>query len=315
MKSPVTGESSGLQIGALARLTGVAVKTIRFYSDAGLLAPAGRTAARYRLYGAADRVRLEQIRVLRELGFGLEAIGQLLRKGAAPHAVVAAQLAAVERERSHLGRAAAVLRAALAGADPAEAALRVAAVLKLSALQRGAALRASLAAPLHATSVDRAWLDRLLDAAFGAIPDELDDDQWDALVELVALATDPSFGAALAAQSEPFWRRARSFDAARWQRAWGAIVRRGGLLLVERGVLDPHDPRVRRLADAYLAMIARATGRRADARTIRWILARADEHDPRAERFWELVAILHRRPPSPHAAIMRAIMASLRARA
>jgi DNA-binding transcriptional MerR regulator len=315
MKSPVTGESStGLQIGALARLTGVPVKTIRYYSDEGLLAPAGRTRARYRLYGAADRVRLEQIRVLRELGFGLGAVAQLLHRRADPHAVIAAQLAAIERERSHLGRAAAVLRAALAGADPAEAALRVGAVLKLSALQRAAALRASLAAPLHATAVDRVWLDRLLDAAFAEIPAELDDDQWAALVELVALATDPSFGAALAAQAEPFWRRARGFDAARWQRAWTGILRRGAALLAERGALDPRDPRVRRLGDAYLAMIARATGRRPDARTIRWILARADEHDPRAERFWELVAILHRRPPPPHAAIMRAIIASLRAR-
>jgi len=144
MKSPVTGESSGLQIGALARLTGVPVKTIRFYSDAGLLAPAGRTAARYRLYGAADRVRLEQIRVLRELGFGLPAIAQLLHRRADPRAVIAAQLTAIDRERSHLGRAAAVLRAALAGADPATAAVRVGAVLKLSALQRDAALRAGL---------------------------------------------------------------------------------------------------------------------------------------------------------------------------
>jgi len=68
---------------------------------------------------------------------------------------------------------------------------------------------------------------------------------------------------------------------------------------------------VKQLAAAYLAMIARATGRRPDARTRRWILARAAEHDPRAERFWELVSALHRRPPSPHAAIMRAILAAL----
>jgi hypothetical protein len=68
---------------------------------------------------------------------------------------------------------------------------------------------------------------------------------------------------------------------------------------------------VRALASAYVNMIAHATGRRAGASTIRWLLARAREHDPRSERFWELVAILHRRPLPPHAAIMRAIHAAL----
>ncbi|HTJ45717.1 MAG TPA: MerR family transcriptional regulator [Kofleriaceae bacterium] len=311
MKSPVTGESSvGVQIGVLARLTGVPVKTIRFYSDIGLLPPAARTSTRYRLYGGAHRVRLEQIRTLRELGFGLGAIAGLLQRRADPHALVAAQLAAIERERSHLARAGAVLRAALAGADPADAALRVGAILKLSALQRASALRQQLAAPLRDTKVDPTWLDQLLGAAFDRIPDDLDDDQWAALVELVALVTDPSFGDALAKQSRPFWVRARRFDPKRWQRRWVEILR-AGTPLVAAGV-EPVDPRAVALADRYLMMIARATGRRPTKKTISWILARAAEHDPRAERFWELVAILHRRPAPPHAAIMRVIHAALR---
>ena len=38
-----------LSIGELARRAGVAVKTVRFYSDEGLLPPAERTQSRYRL--------------------------------------------------------------------------------------------------------------------------------------------------------------------------------------------------------------------------------------------------------------------------
>jgi DNA-binding transcriptional MerR regulator len=37
-----------LTIGELARLTGLTVKTVRFWSDQGLLPPEGRTRASYR---------------------------------------------------------------------------------------------------------------------------------------------------------------------------------------------------------------------------------------------------------------------------
>jgi hypothetical protein len=44
-----------LTIGELARLTGLTVKTVRFWSDEGLLPPEGRTRAGYRLYGRCSR--------------------------------------------------------------------------------------------------------------------------------------------------------------------------------------------------------------------------------------------------------------------
>ena len=42
-------------IGDLARRTGLTVRTIRFYSDRGIVAPAGRSPAGYRLYDAGRR--------------------------------------------------------------------------------------------------------------------------------------------------------------------------------------------------------------------------------------------------------------------
>ena len=42
-----------LSIGEVGRLTGLPVKTIRYYSDIGLLAAASRTDAGYRRYDAA----------------------------------------------------------------------------------------------------------------------------------------------------------------------------------------------------------------------------------------------------------------------
>ncbi len=65
------GDSGVFTIGELARRTGLTTRTIRFYSDEGLLPPADRTYAGYRLYDAASLARLELLRTLRELGLGL----------------------------------------------------------------------------------------------------------------------------------------------------------------------------------------------------------------------------------------------------
>ena len=53
------GRGLGLTIGQLARRTGLSVKTIRWYSDQGLVPPAGRTAAGYRLFRATLLANLE----------------------------------------------------------------------------------------------------------------------------------------------------------------------------------------------------------------------------------------------------------------
>ncbi|MCH8178262.1 MAG: Cu(I)-responsive transcriptional regulator [Proteobacteria bacterium] len=65
-------------IGEAARLTGVSPKMIRHYEGLGLLPPAPRTDAGYRLYGEAAVHTLHFIRRARDLGFGMADIAQLL---------------------------------------------------------------------------------------------------------------------------------------------------------------------------------------------------------------------------------------------
>jgi len=72
------GDSGVFTIGELARRTGLTTRTIRFYSDEGLLPPADRTYAGYRLYDSASLARLELLRTLRELGLGLVDAGEAL---------------------------------------------------------------------------------------------------------------------------------------------------------------------------------------------------------------------------------------------
>lgn len=90
LKSPATGESrrqhmpspnpthSTFTIGTLALRTGVPVKTIRYYSDQGLLPPAKTDETGYRRYTETDLARLETIRTLRGAGFSLKTIRALL---------------------------------------------------------------------------------------------------------------------------------------------------------------------------------------------------------------------------------------------
>lgn len=66
------------QVGEVAGLTGVSVRTLHHYDRIGLLRPRQRSAAGYRLYGEHDLLRLQQILTLRYLGFPLKHIAELL---------------------------------------------------------------------------------------------------------------------------------------------------------------------------------------------------------------------------------------------
>ena len=72
-------QPENISIGELSRRSGLPVKTIRYYSDVGVLPPAARTRSGYRRYGQADLVRLDLVRTLRELGVDLAAIRRAVR--------------------------------------------------------------------------------------------------------------------------------------------------------------------------------------------------------------------------------------------
>ncbi len=87
------------KIGELAGFTRLSVRALRYYDEIGLLSPSLRSAAGYRMYGAGDVVRLQQIVSLRQLGLPLAQVGEFLRRpDLSPLAIVEAQLARLRQQ-------------------------------------------------------------------------------------------------------------------------------------------------------------------------------------------------------------------------
>src|ERR671939_410630 len=83
--------SAAIRIGGLAKLARGSTSALRYYEEAGLLGPAARTEAGYRIYGPEAAGRLQFVQRAKALGLSLEEVRQLL---ATPPADVA-----VERDR------------------------------------------------------------------------------------------------------------------------------------------------------------------------------------------------------------------------
>ena len=107
------GDGRTFSIGQLAEEFGVTHRTIRFYEDEGLIAPARRGTTR--IYSHGDRGRLALILRGKRFGFSLEEIRQLLdlyhmgdqqqTQIAAAYEIARARLADLESRREELNEA------------------------------------------------------------------------------------------------------------------------------------------------------------------------------------------------------------------
>lgn len=91
-------------IGELAELAGVTTKTLRVYERKGLLLPERNAGNQYRMYTEAAVGKLEQIQLMKYLGFSLEQIEQFLaqNKNSGREEMLLTQKHLLEKKREQL---------------------------------------------------------------------------------------------------------------------------------------------------------------------------------------------------------------------
>jgi|GEM_PF-638807 len=101
-----------------AEITGVTIKSIRYYESIGLLKPSPRTEGGYRLFSEDDIFRLQQIQYYKALKFSLKEIAEILdaRAGDLP-AVFQKQLERIEQVQAEYERIHRILERAVSADD------------------------------------------------------------------------------------------------------------------------------------------------------------------------------------------------------
>lgn len=287
-------------IGELSRRTGLPVKTLRFWSDEGLLPPATRSKSGYRLYAEEALVRLDLVRSLREAGLGLDAIRKVLRRDLSLAAALRLHLATVEAHVASLQRVAAALRAAVAKGEPDESDVRrLCAVTRLTNEERTKVIETFYARISEGIPVDETWKQKMIGASTPTLPENPTQAQLDAWIELAELVQDPSFVEYLRTSTKETWER--KVDVAALREANEAAAKAASLARARGDA--PESASGRAMVDAYLEGIAKATGKPISDDFKRGLRERFERHDPRASRYWELVATMSGRPSSPVASV------------
>lgn len=273
-----------VSIGELARSTGLAVRTIRFYCDEGML-ESRRSAGGHRMFEADSAIeRLLLIRRLRALGLGLGSIVEVLREQRSIAEVVATEGARLDREFRSLAWRRAALRA-VETAGPARRGQRLA--LLAAAADGGAAHE-------HLVRFWRRVLAPISGADFDSyvgwnIPEPSvvpSADEVVAYAGLAALTADPEMKSVV---RQHLWRG--QADLIRDHRGLYAAVEDVMVDVVAR-VAEGARPRGGSELDRFVAAHAGARGRRDswDFRTR--LLAGATDSDRRIRHYWALTAQL-----------------------
>ncbi|OZM70896.1 MerR family transcriptional regulator [Amycolatopsis antarctica] len=294
--------STVFTIGELARRTGLPVKTIRFYSDEGLLPPTDRTPSGYRLYDTAALARLELVKTLRELGIGLSDVDGALAGTTTVPALAARHVEALDEQIRRLRLRRSVLRAVAKRESELDEVKLMNKLASMSDEERRALLDEFWAEVSSGLEVDPD-LYEWMRSAKPDLPDDPSPEQLEAWIELAELVRDKDFRALIRGMSEGnARRRAEGEDLSPpdedKRNQWAEWADRAHAHL-EAG-LDPASPEGRELADE-IANGSATPGQEPGDPAFRRELADkiASGSDPRAERYWQLLATINGWPPVP----------------
>lgn len=279
-----------MTIGDLAHLAGVTKKTVRFYSNEGLLPSTTRNAAGYRLYTHDDLERLALIRALREAGLGLATIRSVLDREMTLREALTLRLAVVEAHVTSLHQVAAAIRAALKAGPDEDDLRRVAMVTSQTNEDRRRLIDRFFTDVYGGLPVDEDMIGSLIKASSPKLPDEPTRQQLDAWIELAEILSDPKFLQWKRGIAEVWVATVHDVSA---ERAASEEANAEAREAIARGV-SPDSAEARQIAERFLVGSAAARGRDFDEEFRAELRAAYERYDPRETRFWELVAIINR---------------------
>ena len=285
-------------IGDLARRTGMPVRTIRFYSDAGVVPESARSSAGYRRYDQEAVTRLDLVRTLRELGLPLDTIRAVLAEQTSLSQVATAHVHQLDVQIRELRLRRAVLRAVAKTETTPQEAVIMHTLVTMSEPER------------------QGLIDDFLDEAFGGLdanpelvallrsmrpelPDDPEPGQVNAWVELAELVQDLDFRASV--------RRMAEFQAAERARGDDTGLHPDLTVRVTQEVqaaiaadIDPTSPAASPVVDGLIGDYARVFGQTDTAAFRAAVLDRLEvAADPRAQRYLELLAQINGWGPQP----------------
>ena len=296
-------------IGQLAARTGLTSRTIRFWSDAGLVPPAGRSAGGYRLYDAKAVARLDLVWTLRELGLGLEVIREVLSRATTVAQVAEAHVAVLDEQIRLLRLRRAVLSTVATRGTTIEETLLMHKLARLSAQERQQMIDDFVDGVFAGVDPQApgAGIARGMRQLPAELPDDPTPEQVDAWVELAELIADPEFR-----------QRARTMAVAGQQAGpqpgpqadqpaggldYQAVLEHAGQALADG--IAPGSPEGQSVLDRLVPAAERPG-----------VLAQLETFtDARVERYWQLLGVLRGQPPFPPVVpAFEWLIAALRAR-
>jgi DNA-binding transcriptional MerR regulator len=286
------------QIGELARMTGLTVRTIRFYSDSGLIPPTDRTAGGYRTYDAEAVARLKLVRTLRDLGVDLPTAGRVLAREVSVTDVARAHADAIDVQMKTLRLRRAVLRAVAKGGEME----LMNELARMSDEERQRILDDFFEDVFGPYDLDPQFEQHMRSVRI-QLPDDPTPEQLEAWVELAKLMQDPDFRAAIKRMSQQHEEYRRN-DVNMSPPSGGNQMETFTYSIdqareaIEAGIAPESDAAGEVVARVN-ARWAEALGVPNDETVVQRLREYADFADPRAERYWVLIGRVNGWPAMP----------------
>jgi DNA-binding transcriptional MerR regulator len=286
-----------ITIGELARRTGLPVRTLRFYSDRGVVVPIERSAAGYRRYDLDAVARVALVRTLRELGVDLPTIRRVLERELDLAGVAAAHASALDAQIRVLRLSRTIARLVARRASTPQEMTIMHQLARLSEAERRRIVDDFLDDVIGGHDIDPDLAARMRSAR-PDLPDDPTPEQVEAWIELAQLIADPDFRRriramsqrAAADRSEP--QPTAAGDRAAWGAAAQLVAERAGAALAA-GV-DPRSDAAAPIVDELAEALAGVHGRENDAGFRAWLAEQLETFtDARAERYWHLLAVIN----------------------